>query len=75
MAHKGLKHAESSEGMDCCNCGHPDAQPLPDPEGVFHGFLEPEAGRYVLYVASGCPFAARPWFVVKFYGLVAFLLS
>eukprot|EP00978_Attheya_sp_CCMP212_P010957 scaffold26683_cov47-Attheya_sp.AAC.2 len=28
-----------------------------------------EAERYTLYVAPGCPFAARPWAVVGFYGL------
>ena len=28
-----------------------------------------EADRYILYVAAGCPFAARPWAVHAIYGL------
>jgi glutathionyl-hydroquinone reductase len=28
-----------------------------------------ESDRYVLYVAAGCPFAARPWIVQAIYGL------
>lgn len=28
-----------------------------------------EVGRYTLYVVAGCPFAARPWLVLAFYGL------
>lgn len=28
-----------------------------------------EPDRYVLYVIAGCPFAARPWTVMAFYGL------
>jgi len=29
-----------------------------------------QAGRYLLYVVAGCPFAARPWSVLGFYGLL-----
>ena len=28
-----------------------------------------EGGRYILYVAAGCPFAARPWIIQAIYGL------
>jgi len=49
--------------------GGPNSEHLVGPEGVFSGYLEPESGRYVMYVAAGCPFAARPWFLVKYYGL------
>lgn len=28
-----------------------------------------EPGRYTLYVSPGCPFAARPWTILGFYGL------
>lgn len=38
------------------------------PDGTDAKFpIEPE--RYTLYVAPGCPFAARPWTVLGFYGL------
>jgi glutathionyl-hydroquinone reductase len=29
----------------------------------------PEKDRYILYVAAGCPFAARPWVVATIHGL------
>ena len=29
----------------------------------------PEKDRYILYVAAGCPFAARPWVIQALYGL------
>ncbi|KAL3794132.1 hypothetical protein HJC23_012839 [Cyclotella cryptica] len=28
-----------------------------------------ENGRYVMHVVAGCPFAARPWSVLSFYGI------
>lgn len=28
-----------------------------------------EPGRYIMYVVAGCPFAARPWSVLSFYGI------
>lgn len=66
--------------MDCCVCLDGGKGPTSDTE--FLGslcFLEKAdgtpakfpavAGRYCLYVVAGCPFAARPWTVLSFYGL------
>ena len=43
-----------------CNLRGADGQ-----EAIFPA----EKGRYILYVIAGCPFAARPWAVLGFYGL------
>jgi len=41
---------------------------LKDNTGAFVKFPA-EPGRYTMYVIAGCPFAARPWIVMGFYGL------
>lgn len=38
-------------------------------EGDVQPKFPPEYGRYVMYVIAGCPYAARPWTVLSFYGL------
>ena len=66
--------------MDCLCCADGGAGPSSDSEflgslcrlrsanGV-EAVFPAEAGRYVLYVVAGCPFAARPWACLGFYGL------
>jgi len=66
--------------MDCLCCASGVAGPSSDTEflgSVCH--LEKSEGvpakfpavsnRYCLYIVAGCPFAARPWTVMSFYGL------
>lgn len=66
--------------MDCLCCADGGVGPSSDSE--FLGSLcnlrsadgipaqfPAEASRYVLYVVAGCPFAARPWTCLGFYGL------
>jgi putative glutathione S-transferase len=64
--------------MDCLCCGGTGPQSdqeflgsvcgLITADGMVAKFpVEPE--RYTLYVVAGCPFAARPWSVLGFYGL------
>ncbi|MGZ0130081.1 glutathione S-transferase C-terminal domain-containing protein [Klebsiella quasipneumoniae subsp. similipneumoniae] len=38
-------------------------------EDTFTNEILPEAGRYHLYVSGACPFAHRPWLVIKSLGL------
>lgn len=38
-------------------------------EDTFQGLIEPEEGRYHLYVSQACPFAHRPWLVLQLLGL------
>jgi len=67
-------------GVDCLNCADGGTGPaskqdflgclcqLPTPDGVAPKFPA-VANRYTLFVIAGCPFAARPWSVLAFYGL------
>ena len=66
--------------MDCLCCADGGAGPSSDTEflgsicklksadGIDAKFPA-EENRYCLYVVAGCPFAARPWAVLSFYGL------
>ena len=64
--------------MDCLCCSG-DGGKNPEDHDEFRGSIchlnegkaqfPTEASRYVLYVVAGCPFAARPWIVLSFYGL------
>lgn len=38
-------------------------------EDSFSGEIKPEPGRYHLYVSKACPFAHRPWLVIRLLGL------
>jgi putative glutathione S-transferase len=42
---------------------------LEDNAGMSAAFPAVGGGRYTLYVAAGCPFAARPWLCASLYGL------
>mmetsp|Transcript_2897 Transcript_2897/g.5968 ORF Transcript_2897/g.5968 Transcript_2897/m.5968 type:complete len:373 (+) Transcript_2897:96-1214(+) len=63
--------------MDCLCCA--DGGQGPTSETEFLGSIcnldngkakfPAEDGRYVMYVIAGCPFAARPWSVLSFYGI------
>jgi glutathionyl-hydroquinone reductase len=64
--------------MDCLCCADGGAGPASDTEflgSLCHlddpnvKFPVEKGGRYHLYVAAGCPFAARPWICASFYGL------
>ena len=66
--------------MDCLCCVDGGAGPNTDTEFLgsvcnlrasdgTEAVFPAEEGRYILYVIAGCPFAARPWAVLGFYGL------
>lgn len=66
--------------MDCLCCADGGVGPNSDTEFLgsvcslqtkdgTEAVFPAESGRYTMYVIAGCPFAARPWCVMGFYGL------
>jgi glutathionyl-hydroquinone reductase len=65
--------------MDCLCCANGGVGPASDTDFLgsichltFDGTevkFPAQANRYCLYVVAGCPYAARPWAVLSFYGL------
>lgn len=56
--------------MDLSTCSNPETW-VEDPGGSFAGCIEPDPGRYVMYVNAACAFSGRSWFLIKFYGMEA----
>lgn len=56
--------------MDLSTCSNPETW-VEDPGGSLAGCIEPDPGRYVMYVNAACAFSGRSWFLIKFYGMEA----
>jgi len=77
-ATKRLRSSRVEDAMDCLSCL--DRKTIVDKQNVYS--MKPHVDLdkneldvwvnprwYYLYVVAGCPFAARPWCVLAFYGL------
>jgi len=71
-AKKRLQSSRVEDAMDCISCL--DRKTVRDEDWDFDQFgcledLDVSLNDYYLYVVAGCPFSARPWCVLAFYGL------